>query len=94
MAEYTELRTGAPVVLSGHTFYPGNVYLSIPFIEARTTDLIRGTATARGFTNVMIAMASSDLSSSRSTSDKWMDTINYFGYTVNYADFNAPVPWR
>lgn len=82
MIEYQEIKTGPPVVLSGRTFYPGNIYLSIPTIVAET-DIGRGSTTS--FTDVMLTMASSDLQSVR----------GYNAYvSVDYGDFVEPIPWR
>lgn len=80
---YNEITTGEPVVLSGHTFYPGNVYLSIPTAGASDTCTSKRGNT---YSNIMLTLASSDVYSLRPGS--------YYGlYPINYADFNTPYPW-
>ena len=85
MIEYEEIKTAAPVVLSGRTFYPGNIYLSIPTIIAET-DIGRGSTGS--FTDVMLTMASSDLQSVRMLNGRKAYV------SVDYGDFMEPIPWR
>lgn len=83
MAGYTEVTTGQPVVLSGHTFYPGNVYLSIPTAGASDSCTSKRGNT---YSNIMLTLASSDVNTNRAGA--------YGNYPINYADFNTPYPWR
>jgi len=82
VVEYTEVTTGPSVVLSGRTFYSGNVYLSIPYAGASDS-----CTTQRGstYSNIMLTMASTDLYSGRASP--------YGQFPINYADFNTPPPW-
>ncbi|KAF2184582.1 hypothetical protein K469DRAFT_708764 [Zopfia rhizophila CBS 207.26] len=81
-ASYTEVTTGPSIILSGYTFYSGNVYLSIP--EAGAYDTC---ASHRGstYSNIMLTLASSDVFSGRAGA--------YGYYPIDYADFNTPYPW-
>lgn len=90
------------MVTSGYTFYPGNVYLSIPsifrkewFPETISNGRVKlDISTGEIYENVMITMASSQLISHRW--DYRLTQIGglFGGNHVNYADFNIPVPWR
>ena len=82
---YTEITTGPSVVLSGYTFYSGNVYLSIPEASAWDTCISqRGTIRS----NIMLTLASSEVVS-------WRAGAKPYGpYSLNYADLNDPIPWR
>lgn len=82
---YTPVTTGASVVLDGRTFYEGNVYLSIP--AASVTDNC-GATLGKVHTDIMLTLASTDIHTGRN------DNLSQGGvYSINYADFNSPVPW-
>lgn len=89
---YTEVTTGPSAILSGHTFYTGNVYLSLPTVVAEdiTCQECYCSTALESLTDVILTMASADLRSFREDDTPW----GLPEWPVNYADFNAPNPWR
>lgn len=84
-SSYTEVRTGPYAVVDGITMYEGNVYLSLdePYVRDNC-----GTRIPRAKPgNNIITLASTDLYSVRKYPH------NLIPWSVNYDDFNYPVPW-
>ncbi|KAJ4293525.1 hypothetical protein N0V90_008808 [Kalmusia sp. IMI 367209] len=81
-ATWTEVTTGPYAVVGTNTFYSGNVYLSIASIEAHFP--CRSTHTRY---NSILTLASSDVQTMRGY------PINNIPWSLNYADFNEPVPY-
>ncbi|KAK3201143.1 hypothetical protein GRF29_213g1207777 [Pseudopithomyces chartarum] len=81
-ATWTEVTTGPYAVVNGNTFFSGNVYLSFATVIA--TWPCRSAETRF---NKIITLASTDIFTKRGY------PINDIPYSVNYADFNDPVPY-
>lgn len=79
---WTEVTTGPYAVVNGNTFYSGNVYVSISSIEAHFP--CQSTLTRY---NSILTLASTDIFTKRGY------PINDIPWSVNYADFNEPVPY-
>lgn len=80
------MTTAGSVEIDGRTFYEGNVYLSIQAAWATNNC---GSTLGPVRSNIMLTLASSQLFSVRN------DRVTQgWAYPVNYADFNAPYPWR
>ena len=81
---WTPSTTGPYAILGNRTLFSGNVYLSIPWATARDECYNK---IGRSYTNILLTLASSQVTSWRLDAQSQM-------FEVNYADFNLPVPWR
>jgi hypothetical protein len=86
---YAPVTTGPYAVVNGHTFYSGNVYVSIPGGIAAADNcgnILKRSNT--GQTEDILTLASSAVYTMRGMPH------NNIPFEINYADFNPPTPWR
>ncbi|OCL08024.1 hypothetical protein AOQ84DRAFT_377152 [Glonium stellatum] len=84
-SKYVPITIGPYSVLSGHTFYSGNVYISIATASAHGPC---GGNVGQIHYGSILTLASTDVQSMRGY------PLNNIPWSFNYADLNPPIPYR